>query len=640
MLVIETWGGHNINDGTSYEAGFSPAAIWGLPVSQVRTIGRTGGWPVFGALERGEVPITFFVSIADLDNIRSLRNQLLAWLDPEDETPQQLIVTDDGTDNPRYVMAVCNSVRPVVIGTVASSSLFRVEVVVDGDVRWRSTSDVAPAAWDITASGDTNVFANAGNNDAYPVYKIKPTAGKTAGYTYRCWVPIKWRVTNSGTAYPVRAVMDTATPIAAAKMQGAGEDLRVISDGTEIDRWLNDIDAADTDIWFSLDFTRAPALVLKTTIAGAGDIASIEFTDEIELALLPDTGIILIDDEAFVYTARDLVGGAVTGVTRTAKGTAIAGHAAGLTCYWIQHDVYILYGNDAVAAPTRDVFTEPQFDLDLSSNASWHYVNFRTIQWDRTAIGKVRPASWEYSGRYATTGNDGVYGGTQRTYDSDNPVMGCWSELAESGFRTSINWQLNNPCGIVNALWTDGHMREQVLTGLFVVHLRYWSFGDSLWRNQATVANAAAPDNWENWSEAYAGADWTPAGSLAMMFSAWNADVEVNTVTAKLYADGIPVVTVNAEQGNYELSSVLENTTTGESINIDFVLDIDSELEIDTYNKTVTWLEDDSSQFQAVSLSSNRKTWLRLQPGNNTLKFTDVGTDTLTITVTFATRGY
>jgi len=640
MLVIETWGGHNINDDVNYEAGFSPATLWGLPASHVRSIGRTGGWPVFGALERGEVPITFFISIVDLDAVRTLRNQLLGWFDPEDETPQQLIITDDGTDNPRYVMAVCNSIRPVVIGTVASESLFRVEVVVDGDVRWRSTAEVAPAAWNITASGDTNVFANAGNNDVYPVYKIKPTANKAAGYLYRCWVPIKWLSTNDGPAYPVMAIMDTATPVAAAKMQADGDDLRVLIDGTEVDRWLNDMNDATTDIWFSPNFTRAPALVLKTTIAGAGDIASIEFTDEVEVALLPDNGIILIDTEAFVYTARDLVGGAVTGVTREAKGTTIAGHAAGLTCYWIQHDVYIVYGNAAATAPVRDDFTEPQFTLAGSTNALWYYTTFREMPTMHADMGKVRPGAWSYQGIFSITGDCGVYGGTLRTWDTNTTVIGAWKEAAYNGGSCFANsWQLSNPCGIINLLWAGGQMRAEDITE-FLAYLKYWPRGASFWLDQAQIAAPAAANNWENWSQAYAGADWTAAETIAMVLYVFNADVEVGTVTARLYAAEVPVVTVNAEQGNYELSAVLENTTTGEAININFVLDVDSELEIDTYDKITTWLEDDSRQFQAVTLDSNRKAWLRLQPGNNTLQFTDVGTDTLTITVTFRTRSY
>jgi len=262
VLVIETWDGHNINDDTNYKAGFSPAEIWGLPKVVVSSVPRTGAWPVFGALQRNPVNISVFIAIQGAAT-RTLRAQLLRWFDPEDETPKELVITDDGTLRPRYVEAVCQNFRPVIIGDVAAYELFRADLVISGDVRWRGTS-AETDVWNLTASAETNVVINSGEDDAYPIHRIKPTSGKTGGYDYRVWVPIKWRSLNAGYRYPLVAVMDTATPIGAAKMQADGDDLRVLSDGIEIRRWLNDIDTATTDIWFNLDFTRAqlPALTI------------------------------------------------------------------------------------------------------------------------------------------------------------------------------------------------------------------------------------------------------------------------------------------------------------------------------------------------------------------------------------------
>ena len=642
MLTIETWDGNNINDDTNYRAGFRPAQVWGLPSVGVNTVKRVGAYPLFGALQRGPVKFSIFIAIQDSSSIRTLRAQLLRWFNPEDETPKELVITDDGTLRPRYVEAICQNLRPVIIGDVAAYSLFRADLVTHGDVRWRGTLDETDI-WAITVSGDTNVVANIGEDDSYPVYKIKPTSGKTGGYDYRVWVPVKWRSENAASAYPVVAVMDTATPIGAAKMQADGDDLRVLSDGLEVRRWLNDINTGTTDIWFPLDFTRAPALVLKTAIAGAGAIASIEFTDEVEVSLLPETGIIYIGTEAFVYTARNLIDASVTGITREAKGTTIGGHNVSDTCYWIQHDVYIIYGNAAATDPAVGNYDgySPAFDITdetLSNNVQWHYLVFGERFFPRSAAWTTVQAT------FAITGEGGTYGITERGISFTNPfsVIGAWRGGAggSGAGAFSYGWQLYSPCGIVDVAWADGKMRSAD-KDVFLFELRYWVRGDGWWSNQylrrGSSTPLAADDTWYAWSQA-AGVDWDPANAIALINYIYPSDFEAGTVTVFLQAAEVPVVAVGSEQGNYELSANLTNQATGESITLNFVMDLNSELEVDTYNKVITWLEDDSRQFQAISFSSKRRQWLRLVPGNNTLEFVDVGTGNVTLTTVQTSR--
>ena len=646
MLIIETWDGNEINDDTNYKAGFNPALLWGLPKVGVSSVQRVGAWPVFGALQRNPVNISIFIAIEG-STTRTLRDQLTRWFDPEDETPKQLVITDDGTLKSRYVEATCESFRPVLIGDVAAYELFRADLIISGDVRWRGSSE-ASDVWAITASADTNVVAVTGTDDAYPVYKIKPTTGKTGGYAYRRWVPIKWRSLNAGAQYPVVAVMDTSTPIGAAKMQADGDDLRVLSDGVEVRRWLNDINTATTDIWFNLDFHRAPSLILETAIAGAGSIDSIEFTDEVEVSLLPESGIIYIGTEAFVYTARSLIDAAVTGITRAAKGTTAGAHLVDDDCFWMQHDIYLIYGNAASTDPnTGWTYNQykPAFDITdetLSNNGQWHYLVFGDRYYNRAAAWKTSQAT------FMITGPGGTYGITERGIDFANPfsVIGAWRGSTAGAY--SYSWRLGNPCGIVNAAWAAGKARA-VVKEEFIFKLRYWvrnAGGESdqlLWYGSASPL--VADNTWENWTEAAAIADWEPASSIALcnyrtFLTDDLSDFEAGTVTVSLQAAEVPVVTVGTEQGNYELSATLTNQATGESITLEFVMDLNSELEIDTYNKTITWLEDDSRQYQTISFSSLRTQWLKLEPGNNTLKFVDTGTGNVTLTTTWRNRYY
>ncbi len=635
MLVVKSWDGHDINDRKEYRAGFSPAEVWGLPEVTVNVQGRSGGWPVFGSLERPAVEHSIFIAIEDESNIRALRSQLLSWFDPEDETPRKLVVTDYGGANPRFVEAICQSFRPVIIGSVAARDLFRANLVVTGDVRWRSTTELS-TTWYVTASGATKVIDNPGDNDAYPVYNIKPTTAKTAGYSYRRWVPIKWRSQNSGNRYPVRIDLDTASLITAGKMQSQGQDLRVRVDGTEVPRWFGGMNSAATPIWITLNFSQAPKLKLKTAIASTGDIDSIEFTDEIEVSLLPDSGIILIDNEAFVYTGRDLMGAAVTGIKRAAKDTSMSAHSAAATCYWIQHDIYLVYGNPAASNPVYSFINKPVFELDVSTNQQWKY--------DYFAYYNVNMAGhwggWGTLSTATSTLKTGRYTYTQMgPMANPHPEIGAWIQRNEGDVISSPGWYLANPCGIVNASWSGGKKYAEDITK-FVAELRYWPRGASWWSNQAQISAPSSPNTYETWNQAKEATDWTPSELLAMILYFHNGRLEVSTVTAYLNTSEVPVAIVNAEQPNYELLLRFSNETTKEWLNIELVMTVGTELEIDTYNKTVKLLTDDSRQFKAISFSSSRKAWLKLQPGNNTLKYSDAGTGNVTVTVKFWSRSY
>jgi phage-related protein len=70
-------------------------------------------------------------------------------------------------------------------------------------------------------------------------------------------------------------------------------------------------------------------------------------------------------------------------------------------------------------------------------------------------------------------------------------------------------------------------------------------------------------------------------------------------------------------------------------------MEIDKELEIDTDARTVKNLEDNSDQLQAiVSFNSIRREWLRLQPGANTLKYTESGAAGVTVDIEYYRRYY
>jgi phage-related protein len=119
------------------------------------------------------------------------------------------------------------------------------------------------------------------------------------------------------------------------------------------------------------------------------------------------------------------------------------------------------------------------------------------------------------------------------------------------------------------------------------------------------------------------------------------AYVECDDVTVNLDSSNTPTATIGAEQGNYELACTITNETTGDAIQLNFSMELNEELEVDTDEKEVVYLANNSRQMQALTLVGGvRREWLPLQPGNNTLRFDDTGTTGVTVTITFEKRYY
>ena len=635
-------------DGTvlspNYEVGFVPGSEPRLPAASAELLERVGAWPVIVALQRKGNRHALVIRIVG-SNRHALRAALFRLFDPEDETPK-VLVGQNQAGIPMYVYALCEDLR--VLGDQQHDTVFVVTLAVDGDVRWRAVTATSDT-WAITASGQTRVITVGGEDDAYPVLTITPTSGKTGGYTYRRWVAVIWRSENAGQGYPFAIELDTATLVGAGKLQADGDDLRVLSDGSTALRWLVDMNTAATQIWTQLNFSRAPALELDVAIAGSGAIASIQVDDEVELSLMPTAGIALIGNEAFTYTGRNLVDKQLTGITRAAKGTSMAAHAAGATVHWIQNDVYLVYGNAAATAGPDLSAYQPAFDLATSTNTSWVYTEFGSGN-------NARAGRWLPFGPITTAGNGGNYTATELALASPYSVIGAWKRV---GGEFAQGWQLFNPCGIVNAAWTGGKVRVglsgsggQASTQFM---LRYWERGRSFWSTQHNWLTAIGYDpvpatltwysqggaGWLAGFGAVSPSDWpVPAERIAMArYSEWS-DFEMSGCTVTLYAAEVPLITVGAEQGNYELACTLTNQETGDAISVDIVMDLASGLEIDTEARTVTWLADNSGQFQALSFSSARRHWLRLLPGENVIRFDDTGTGNVTLVTTWRNRYY
>ncbi len=616
-MIVYSWDGNTqINDGTNFAAYFVGPEL-GLPELEIHSVARHGAHPLIGGVTRQGVEL-----MMEVEALAGSADTLRAWFDNEDATPKVLVVVDEGGTNARYLKMLC--VRFIPTNT---PYIYLVTLRSHGDVRLRSVTPTSQH-WDVAASGATVAVSNgtAGvNDDAYPIITITPRAYATGANSYRRFISVRWRASSAASRYPVDIVnggLDTrigSTHFASA----AGNDIRVIVDGVEANYWLHNVNTATTKVWVNLDWQAGQAGTL-VTITGDGIYVNEDITN------FPATGLLEIGNELCSYTGKDAALKMFTGVTRAVRGTTSGPHLAGEVVRWIQHEIWIEYGSASMAAPAIDNTRKPMFVLSGSSNTSWDYDDF-------DEEGATRAAVWGFT----NVRNTARYGGNQAASASPYGELGIRDDCADLGVKTAIEayWSLFNPCGIVSANFQNGeyYYSRNEWTALRV---RSSSDGAS-WTTSYTVP-VSVLNAWTAWSQNITLASNARYVQLHMSEYAKNTKpmrVEAADVTLALNSSYTPTVTIGGEQSTYRLQGTLTNTTTGDTLQVDFGMDLNQNLEINTDTHDVTYLTDNSPQYQALNIvGGSRKHLLRLQPGANTLKYEEVGLVDVDIDIEFERR--
>jgi hypothetical protein len=525
----------------------------------------------------------------------------------------------------RWVEALCTQAFPLQIGGTPTDKGIVSNLAISGDIRWQSRDGDAyffqPAddTWTHTINADSD-------SDVYPAILIEPTETKTGDYAYKRFVPIKWRARQAN-IYPVLlGTLDTATLIAAGKMQADGDDLRVFVDGIEVDRWIQDINTASTEIWANMNFQNSVSATLSEAI-GSGD-AGETITCSTSIKGFPNSGIVQIDSEIFVYTSKNNTNKTLLGCTRAAKGTSAADHTVGDTVFWVQHDVWILYGNSSVSAPSVDDDYQPAFAL-TSTNTSWVYANFGDDNLKRAG-------RWQSQVILANPSNPTFYTANRGTDASPWSEIGIYAKSIQNYGR----WYLFNPCYITNANFTNG---EKYVNSAGYFDAKIESSRDgATWFEEDTISEPGSTTTWTSWSDNEALRSLSTYVALRMGESpnpVTGMYVEVSDVTITLNSSYTPVASIGGEQSNYNLDVTLENETTGQSIELLFTMAEDQVLEVDTANKVITYQKDGSKQMQAITLVGGaRKEWFKLQPGDNVINWSDTGTAGVNVALIFNRR--
>jgi hypothetical protein len=612
-----------INDGRNYRS--SLTAMGQVP-AEVRPemVPRTQASPVLGTMtmpERYLVINTQLIAQGDLSK-RQLQQQWYHWF--RHGVRGRLVISDDDGSNERYVWAAAFACVHAADG---DGRVLETMLVLDGDgdrdLAWRSVVQTELPAWNITSSGDTLTVVNgvdSVNLDAYPqiVLSVNQTAGGDSNDN-RLFVLGLWRSTLAAQNYPcniTNGALDTR--IASTDFFDAGgDDIRVYVNGVDSDYWLHGINTAATSIWINLDWAPAQSASLSgdldtgslTTIVAAASIAA-----------FPAAGLLLIDNEVFVYTGK--AGNSFTGVARAQRNTAAATHTTGATIQWVQHDILIEYGNEATPAKVTDDDYKPIFNLAASTNTTWVYAYF-------FEDGAQRSGAWVWENLKGSVKYGGNQGAAANPYDE----LGCEMVSRRNqpyGQNAYSHWYLFNPCGIVGAAFSNGHtyIKHGLTKWASVIRT---SPGGGTWTTRYNIpwVNNNA---WYTWS--YTGSGW-PAGTRYLSMYHFDfahiqagdpwGNLECSDVTVTLNSNVTPLFTLGAVEASSRVLALLTNETTGEAIQVSYTTNLDTNdtLIIDVDRYTVTLARDGSNQLALVRADTLRPYLLRLAPGSNTLRYDD-----------------
>jgi len=438
----------------------------------------------------------------------------------------------------------------------------------------------------------------------------------------------------------------------------------VIVDGLEVDRWAGGAGFNETTLrtFINIDLSPKIEATLGLAINDSDDITTITFASSAAsltaLNKLKNVAnkLVLIDDERFTFTGISLADRQLTGVTRAQRFSAKAAHTTSDTVRWIEHDIYVVYKNDTATAPIVDDNRKPVIALASSTNTSWVWTDY----YDK--LYPSRAGSW-YGALTRSTGLN--YGGTSGTYTATENTDVTSGEADVMGMRiasfsvrnlprteqATLAWSFTCPFGAMTHVTTSGKV-YRYLTSWPAFKLQ--KLVNGLWTDVWSEATPDAAATWEDLSAGVQGVDTALSGYLSnirYLFDGAVAGVasnlscaEADSITITKSSTYTPGFSITAESSQYNIDAVISNQTTGQALTIVGTMKIDDSLVIDCENQTIT-LNDDTNclswmtaRTPASSSDIPRREWMRLNVGNNTIRYAESGIARVDMTVTYNER--
>jgi hypothetical protein len=577
------------------------------------------------------VPMT--VVINDWQNRYELESQLKEALKPGRE----------GTLKGRFAGTLqeyqINCVVQSIIPDTKKDGIFTV-IMQSGESCWRTT-ELFSDEWEITASGDTKTINVGGYSPTRLNLQVTPTGLPASGWVYQRL----YQLTNKPDyAYGLRPwciEIDTATLVTAGKMQADCDDIKLVIDGIEAKRWIADANTSATKVWTNLNISEGYSLTLLTAIPSSGSITEIKLektsNNRSALKSMATKGIVAHGTEWLQYTGIDTKKYKLTGVTRAVHNTSMQSHSEGDTFAWIEHAIYVLYGNSAAEDPSTAYDTyddeKPLFDLSASDNETWVY----------TAATKFydpdkpkRTGAWTYS--KTATGTDSEYYEESEEVEGGDPAMGAkittWYKGGkEQKEKAIIAWSMNHAGGFASVSMTGQKYRSTSLwPATTAIELQRANSKAKRFYSVWDEPTPSAEDTWEAITHADAAISsempnirFVFEGTLSATEGA-ECMFEVLTTTVEFVAANQPTGTLGDETENYFLSAEIENLTNEQKILLTVPMKLDRSLILDGEEYEITY--DGADAYSSLELDDeSRSIWLELDTGDNELKITgdDVG---------------
>ena len=638
QLALYTWNGNAINDGTNFTAVIPPGQT--MPGGSPQFVDRGQSWPFLAGKTLSGAVFTFKIIMRG--NIPAQLETLKSWFRSDDYVIHKLIAKD-AVDGDRQWYLEGYAITPPTFTNSDGSSEVIVQIALK-DPLWRE-STAQTDIWAITASGQTKTMTVRGNYTALPTLDIKPTTYKAGYWNYKRFISLYNRTGLPFTNYPFSIGLDTAALVTASKMRADGYDLRIIVDGVEVDRWLYNMNTTTTQAWINISLKAAIQLTGITAIAGTGGVSTVTFTatvaNKAAIKRLPSVGLIQIDSEIFYYAGVNTVSLTLAIVERASRGSTMAAHTGAATVIWLEHDVWLQYGNLSAPVPDVDDNTKPIIDLDANSNnTQWKYSNFndafywRSGNWKQAVIsGATYGQAFYYEGSHTDREVNPAteMGVALKSY----PAGGVWK--AGTG---SIMWSLYHPAGITQYTVNLDRYRAAVSWPSVTINK---SADGVRWILDYTVPTPSSAASWitiapglRSLAAAYKYLNFAMIGTVSGIANNMAAS-EVDDITIVLSSSAVPLATIYPEQAdNYLLTCTIVNATTGEWVSITYVMALNQTISVNCDAQTII-NSNGGNAISAIYFSTPRTEWLSVSNGD-VLAFYETGAAGLTITLGWVGR--
>lgn len=462
-------------------------------------------------------------------------------------------------------------------------------------------------------------------------------------------------VTGRGWGGTTAATHADNAVMARSKVMANGQDVRVLVNRAEVDVWFSGFNGASTKVWINQKFAPLVSLTVDTAL-GAGSLTTITFkkvaANATALKKLPSVFMLQIGNEAFLCRNADAAAYRCTVVERAYRGTSAASHASGATARWVEHDIFIVYGNALAEAQAVDNTRKPMLNLSTSTNTSWDWDEFADVDGLRTAgwVDAIVKSANQTSPTptYAYTDTQGaladpatVIGVAARSYVVNNVAK------AET---FDVTWRAFHPAGFTTV--TCSGSKRRTSTG--------WATNMSLFKspNGTTLtqvfkeASPSAANAWEALSThsgvALGTGTWRYlvfrcSGSMAATLNNEN-DMEFSDFTAVITSGNVVQTPFSSftptAENSYYLDATLSITETGESIRLRGTCKVGSVIVVDTDAETLT--VDGNESGIDIDWNTVRLGWLDLpspkQSTTCTLVYTETGVSDVEVAVEWENR--